>query len=567
MVIYSIKDDTITLRDESAVVSYNLSPQGGGTSANLVTGHLDPSTSAQTLNAPAEADGFSSVSVDPVTSAIDPNIVPENIVEGISILGVEGTAFAFPDFSELGYDATESVHAFTAWLDKKSYKYDDTASMLQGLKQDIQASVKYFADQGITKDSDYSFNFMLRPPHTTFMIKTADGTIHGNNEGGGVNLFICSNTAECIYYPKLKFNVQKNGQYTHVGRYINWNAYYEGFEAIVSDDNTNPGNIILSYDAYADGGAYLFNDFNQVFYDCLESDDSYSRSQIFRNVTCFFRKGSVNIPKVTDTSEMFRDCVFAKGFDGTIYLPAATDTHDMFRNCRWQTSSYIRSLSCPESLNASFMFYPDSNNVDVELRIGPVSLPKALNVEQMFRNMQHTHVEGPIDIHSCTDAENFFCWTDDTPSPSPDVSFGPIDQKCFFFYNTSWPLSIDNWDTSQIKNATELLGPYMFNILSIGLMDLSAVETASTNGICASNGSGFGRLTDVGGFTGLKLSLNFSSASALTAESVTNIITQAADCSALEAKPTLTLHADAYAKVTEETKTLASTKGWTIAQA
>ena len=566
MVIYSIKDDTITLRDESAVVSYSLSPQGGGTSANLVTGHLDPSTSQQTLNAPAEADGFSSVSIDPVTAAIDPNIVPENIVEGISILGVEGTAFAFPDFSELGYDATESVHAFTAWLDKKSYKYDDTASMLEGLRQDIQASVKYFADQGITKDSDYSFNFMNNPPHTTFMIKTVN-TIHGNFEGQGVNLYMCSDTAECIYYPKLKFNVRNNGQYTHVGRYINWNAYYEGFEAIVSDDNTNPGNIIMSYDAYADGGAYLFNDFNQVFYDCLESDDSYSRSQIFRNVTCFFRKGSVNIPKVTDTSEMFRDCVFAKGFDGSIYLPAATDTHDMFRNCRWQASSYIRSLSCPESLNASFMFYPDKNNVDVELRIGPVSLPKALNVEQMFRGLQHTHIEGPIDIHSCTDAENFFCWSERAACPVPDVSFGPVDQKCHFFYNTTWPSEIRNWDTSQIKNATGMLGSYMGNLVSIGLMDLSALETAGSDGICASNGSGFTRLTDVAGFTGLKLSINFSSARNLTAESVTNIIAQAADCSALESKPTLTLHADAYARVTEETKTLASTKGWTIAQA
>ena len=565
MVIYSIKDDTITLRDESAVVSYNLSPQDGGTSAKLVTGHLDPSVSAQTVNAPAEADGFSSVSVDPVTSAIDPNITPENIVEGVTILGVEGTAYAFPDFSELGYDSTESIHAFTAWLDKKSYKYDDMASMLQGLRQDIQASVKYFADQGITKDSDYTFNFMIRPPHTTFMIKTADGTIHGNNEGGGVNLYICSNTAECIYYPKLKFHIQHDGKYTNIGRYMNWGSYYEGFEAVITEGNTNPGYISLK-NTWADKGAYLFNDFNQVFYDCLESGGSYGKSCIFRNVTCFFRKGAVNIPKVTDTSEMFRDCVFAKGFDGTIYLPAATDTHDMFRNCRWQTSSYIRSLSCPESLNASFMFYPDKNNVDVELRIGPVSLPKALNVEQMFRGLQHTHIEGPIDIHSCTDAENFFCWSERAAGTVPDASFGPIDQNCFFFYSTMWPTEIRNWDTSQIKNGNGMFGDVMRNLTSIGLLDLSSLETVGS-GIVTDNGADFLSLANVAGFTGLKFSINFRSASKLTAESVTNIITQAADCSALEAKPTLTLHANAYARVTEETKTLASTKGWTIAQA
>ena len=263
---------------------------------------------------------------------------------------------------------------------------------------------------------------------------------------------------------------------------------------------------------------------------------------------------------------MFRDCVFAKGFDGTIYLPAATDTHDMFRNCRWQTSSYIRSLSCPESLNASFMFYPDKNNVDVELRIGPVSLPKALNVEQMFRGLQHTHIEGPIDIHSCTDAENFFCWSERAACPVPDVSFGPIDQNCFFFYSTMWPTEIRNWDTSQIKNGNGMFGDVMRNLTSIGLLDLSSLETVGS-GIVTDNGADFLSLANVAGFTGLKFSINFRSASKLTAESVTNIITQAADCSALEAKPTLTLHANAYARVTEETKTLASTKGWTIAQA
>lgn len=560
MVIYSIKDDTITLRDESAVVSYSLSPQGGGTSAKLVTGHLDPSTSQQTLNAPAEADGFSSVSIDPVTSAIDPNIVPGNILEGISILGVEGTAYAFPDFSELGYNATESVHAFTAWLDKKSYKYDDTASMLQGIKQDISDSVKYFADQGITKDSDYTFNFVRTggAVYTTFMIKTATPYISGNG-----NDIAVTSTSDIIYYPALKVKLPTDSAAMRIMTWLNYGSYYEGFVFEKQDDSSASVYTI----SWADSGAYLFNDFNQVFYDCLVSGGSYDKSYIFRNVTCFFRKGAVNIPKATDTSEMFRDCIFAKGFDGSLTLAAATDTHEMFRNCSWQAASYIRSVSCPEALNASFMFTSDANKVSTSMTIGPVSLPKALNVEQMFRYMSHTHVEGPIDIHSCTDAENFFCWSDDTASPVPDTSFGPIDQKCFFFYMSQWPSEIRNWDTSKIKNATEMLGDAMWNLTSIGLMDLSAVETASTNGICPSNGGGFDKLTDIGGFTGVKLSLNFASARNLTAESVTNIITQAADCSALGTQPTLTLHADAYARVTEETRALASTKGWTIAQA
>ena len=55
---------------------------------------ITPTTNIQEITPDAEYDGISKVIVNAVTSDIDENITPNNIVDGVSILGVEGTAQA-----------------------------------------------------------------------------------------------------------------------------------------------------------------------------------------------------------------------------------------------------------------------------------------------------------------------------------------------------------------------------------------------------------------------------------------------------------------------------------------
>lgn len=72
---------------------------------------INPTTDEQTF-VPTEGNGFTEVVVTAVTSDIDEYIVPANIIEGITILGVEGTVVEL-DGEELEVEATTIEQVIT----------------------------------------------------------------------------------------------------------------------------------------------------------------------------------------------------------------------------------------------------------------------------------------------------------------------------------------------------------------------------------------------------------------------------------------------------------------------
>ena len=59
--------------------------------ATIETLTVTPTTSSQTITASGGVDGYAPITVNAVTSSIDPNITASNIKNGVTILGVTGT--------------------------------------------------------------------------------------------------------------------------------------------------------------------------------------------------------------------------------------------------------------------------------------------------------------------------------------------------------------------------------------------------------------------------------------------------------------------------------------------
>ena len=70
------------------------------------------------------------------------------------------------------------------------------------------------------------------------------------------------------------------------------------------------------------------------------------------------------------------------------------------------------------------------------------------------------------------------------------------------------------------------------------------------------------KLTDLGGFKGLKADLNLTSSKKLTHESLMNVINNLAE---VNTNPTLSLGSENLAKLTDDEKAIAINKGWILA--
>lgn len=89
---------TVTVSGDEDLVANNIKSGvnifgvvGNVVESNTTTVTVTPTTSAQTITPESPYNGFSSVTVDAVTSSIDSNISAGNIKSGVEILGVEGT--------------------------------------------------------------------------------------------------------------------------------------------------------------------------------------------------------------------------------------------------------------------------------------------------------------------------------------------------------------------------------------------------------------------------------------------------------------------------------------------
>lgn len=141
-----------------------------------------------------------------------------------------------------------------------------------------------------------------------------------------------------------------------------------------------------------------------------------------------------------------------------------------------------------------------------------------------------------------------------TSVPNMDTSY--VNDMYYMFYGCSSLTTIPEIATSNV-NTMERMFEGCSSLTSIPEMMASNVTNATDMLHRCTN------LTDLGGFVGLKCTLNLSYCPKLTHDSLMAVIDKAADVTASPA--TLILGANNIAKLTDAEKAIATSKGWTLA--
>lgn len=227
--------------------------------------------------------------------------------------------------------------------------------------------------------------------------------------------------------------------------------------------------------------------------------------------------------KATSTQGMFYYCnqlTAAPGFDTS----SVTSMSDMFYHC-------VKLTSVPEY---------DTSNVT--------------NMSNLFKGCSQLESIPLFDTSKVTDM-GYMLYDCGKLTSVPLFDTSKVTNMSNMFYKCGKLTSVPEFNTS---NATVMSSLFYScgQLKSVPKLDTSNVTNAYNMFLKCT------QLTTLGGFIGLKVSLDLSGSPLLTHESLMNVINEAAD---VTGNPkTFTFGATNLAKLTDEEKAIATSKGWTL---
>lgn len=177
------------------------------------------------------------------------------------------------------------------------------------------------------------------------------------------------------------------------------------------------------------------------------------------------------------------------------------------------------------------------------------------DMRYMFSNCPRLTTIPSMNTSNVTDMEGMFYYCGSLTTIQP-MDTSKVSEVSYMFYRCDLLTTIPPID---ISNVTDMYNMFYgcSSLTTIPEMNTSnVIGTYDTFGGCTS-------LTDLGGFIGLKCKLDLSASSLITHDSIMNVINKAADVTA--SPVTLTLGSTNLAKLTDEEKAIATSKGWTLA--
>ena len=251
----------------------------------------------------------------------------------------------------------------------------------------------------------------------------------------------------------------------------------------------------------------------------------------------------------TDTFRSYANKIEAiqSGGGGTVNIPDGTKfAYSTFTTVPTEIIPYLEAQT-----DLSSMFYHCQNLQTVPL----FDTSSVTTMENIFSYCQNLQTVPLFDTSSVTSTSYMFNYCEALQTV-PLFDTRNVNDMRYMFFNCQKILKIPLLETS---NVTGMGGMFQacYSLQTIPLLNFSNVNSVRfTFTDCTS-------LTNLGGLTGLKLSLDLSSSSKLTVDSVMNVINTAADMTS--SPKTLTLHKNVFNKLSQEQIATATAKGWNIA--
>lgn len=284
----------------------------------------------------------------------------------------------------------------------------------------------------------------------------------------------------------------------------------------------------------------------------------------------------LNTSNVTNMYYMFYKCLSLTSIP-QLNTSNVTDMNHMFHNCSSLAS--IPQLDTHSVTNMTMMFYYcpslasipqlDTRNVTTmdDMFTSCTSLASiplldtrsVTDMTSMFNGCTSLTTIPLLDTHSVTNMNSMFYGCKSLTS-IPQLNTSKVTNMINMFNGCTSLTTIPQIDTSKVTSMSNMLS-YCSSITSVPRLDATSLTSA---------GNMFGydffpldKFTDFGGLTNLKIDLDLSPCTALTHDSLMNVINEAGD---VTSNPkTLTLGTTNLSKLTDEEKAIATNKGWTLA--
>ena len=413
--------------------------------------NVQPTTTDQTIT-PTAGSVFSGGTVHAVTSAIDSNIVPENIKQGVTVLGVAGTlsegitpAGTIAINLNGTYDVTNYASAEVNVGDTPDYRYMKSTVDREGLKaigwtdEDIltyeQNKTPHYTwqnDQYKVSDENKALYLLDDPkpssyddnPNITFVPKKNMESYFAKAFGfqnmkyiKGIPFFDTSNATSLSYLfqncsslttvPSIDTSKATNvvGQFTGCSsltavppldlssaKYVS--SLFEGCSSLTTIPQLDFSNATSA---------------DKLFYDCssltavppIDTSKATKAQAMFCYCSKLTTVPPLDLSSATNVSNFFYDCSSLTTIP-SIVLSSATDVSQMFTHCSKLTT--VPPIDTSKATKAQSMF----NGCSKLTTVPPLDLSSATNVSQMFYDCSQLKTVPPLNTFNANNMSNMF---------------------------------------------------------------------------------------------------------------------------------------------------------------